>query len=311
MRSRRVTFIGLLQAAAVITIVFSVVTSFDFAHRNIELFSHFRLQYLVASLALLAVFAVLRKPVYSVPLFIITVLNASYVLPWYLDKAPAEGKTIIKILNANVHSSNNEYRDLFDLVGEEQPDVIFLQEFSPAWRDATQSLKNDYPFNYAEPREGNFGIAMFSRIPLDSVTHIDSPPLGYPTIIATVTVNEESLTLIDTHPMIPITRSQYDARNEQLDSLVELTGRATGAVALIGDLNISIWCRRYRMLEERTGLRNARRGFGIVPTWPTFVPFAMIPIDHALVSDDIGVVEIRTGRRIGSDHLPLVITITI
>ncbi|MGI9248856.1 MAG: endonuclease/exonuclease/phosphatase family protein, partial [Woeseiaceae bacterium] len=156
-----------------------------------------------------------------------------------------------------------------------------------------------------------FGIAMFSRIPLDSATHVDSPPLSFPTIIATVTVNDQPLTLIDTHPMIPITRSQYDARNEQLESLVELTGRATGAVVLIGDLNISLWCHRYRRLEERSGLRNSRRGFGVVPTWPTFMPFAMIPIDHALVSDDIGVIETRTGRRIGSDHLPLVITITI
>jgi endonuclease/exonuclease/phosphatase (EEP) superfamily protein YafD len=311
MRSKRVTYAGLLQAAAVVTIVFSVVTIFDFAHRNIELFSHFRLQYLVGSLLLVVLFAALRKPAYSLLLLGTAVLNASYVLPWYFDNTPAEGKTVIKLLNANVHAGNNEYRDLFDLVGEEQPDIIFLQEFSPAWRDATQSLSNDYPFSYMEPRAGNFGIAMFSRIPLDSVTHIDSPPLGYPTIIATVTVNEVSLTLIDTHPTIPITRSLYDARNAQLDSLAELTGRANGAVVLIGDLNISPWCHRYRMLEERTGLRNTRRGFGIVPTWPTFMPFAMIPIDHALVSDDVGVIETRTGRRIGSDHLPLVITITI
>ena len=311
MLKKRVTLIGLLQAAAIVTILFSIVTSFDFVHRYIELYSHFRLQYFAASLLLLIVFIVLRSPMYAVLLLVTTVFNASYVLPWYFGATRVESDNTIKLLHANVYAGNDQYERLFELIEAEQPDVIFLQEVSPQWRDATLRLHGDYPHNYVEAREGSFGIAMYSRVALDSVEHADSPPLGYPTIVATMTVNNEALTLINTHPTIPMSRLQYEARNEQLRSIAALVNQAAGAVVLTGDLNASVWSSNYRKLEASTGLRNTRRGFGILPTWPTFLPFAMIPIDHALVSGGIGVVETRTGARIGSDHLPLIVEIAV
>ena len=311
MLSKRLTLIGLIQAAAIITILLSVATSFDFAHRNIELFSHFRLQYLAVSLLLLIAFAVLRNPVYAALLLVSTVLNASFVLPWYFGGVAVEGDTTLKLLHANVLSRNDDYERLFALIEAEQPDVIFLQEVTASWRDAVERLHEDFPYNYVEAREGNFGIAMFSRLALDSVTHIDSPPFSYPTILARMTVNGESLTFVNTHPMIPLSRPFYEARNQQIRSIADLVNQLRGSVILIGDFNTSPWTRPYRALEESTGLRNTQRGLGIRPTWPTFMPLAMIPIDHALVSENVGIVETRTGPRIGSDHLPLIITVAL
>lgn len=311
MFKKSVTLIGLLQGAAIVTVLFSLVTSFDFAHRTIELFSHFRPQYFAASMLLLVVFTVLRNPVYAVLLLATTAFNASYVLPWYFGDTRVDSDNTIKLLHANVYSGNDQYERLFELIEAERPDVIFLQEVSKEWRDATLSLHEDYPYNYVEAREGNFGIAMFSRMALDSVTHVESPPLDYPTIVATMTVNGVALTLINTHPNIPMSRSQYEARNIQLRSIATLANHAAGAVVLTGDLNASVWGPNYRKLEATTGLRNTRHGFGILSTWPTFLPFAMIPIDHALVSDNIGVVATRTGAHIGSDHLPLIVVIAV
>ncbi|MGB5255655.1 MAG: endonuclease/exonuclease/phosphatase family protein [Woeseiaceae bacterium] len=314
MFSRNVSLVGLLQAAAIVTLVFSLVTSVPSLHHHVELFSHFRLQYLGVATLLLLVFAVLRSPAYSIVLLGVIALNGSYVLPWYLGDSRdnlSDYTVSIKLMTANVLSRNEQYDRLVTLIDTERPDVIFLQEVSPQWVAALEAIRDDYPFSYAQPRYDNFGIAVYSRLPLDTVTHVDSPPLAYPTIVATITLDQKPLTLINTHATVPLNRAGFEARNHQLESIAGLVNSADGNVILSGDFNTAMWSPAYRALEDATGLRNARRGAGVLPTWPTFMPFAMIPIDHVLVPDDSQVVEIRRGERTGSDHLSLLVSLAL
>lgn len=307
----RVTLTGLLQAAAVITVAFSVGTLLPIDHFAIQLFTHFRLQYLVVSLGLLLLFKYLRSPWLTGAIAAGVVLNAVLVLPWYVGEDETSGGVELKLLHANVLSSNTEYDRLIRLLDTEAPDLVMLQEVSPDWLVALDELRADYPYSYAEAREGNFGIALFSRVPLRSVSHFDSPPFGYPTIVASLDIDGQVLHFIGTHPMIPVSGTFYDARNEQLAGVARLLGKQAEPKILVGDLNLSQWDINYKRLEQQGGVRNARKGFGILPTWPVFIPFAMIPIDHVLVSETISVTGFYSGPRIGSDHLPLVVTFTL
>lgn len=314
MRSERptVSIVGLLQAAAALTIVFSLVTAINIPHHGVELFSHFRLQYFGASLLFVLVFAALKDPKYSVALLITAILNGYLVVDWYLPvRSEISRDQNLKLMHANVLSRNNQYRKLLDLVTEEDPDIVFLQEINNDWISGIASLTSEYPHYYTEPRAGNFGIAVYSKIPFNSVRHVDSPPLGYPTITATVSVGAREITLISSHPTIPLGAKSHSARNEQLDSLAEQVQSADTQVVLLGDFNVSVWDPNFRNLERSTGLLDARPGFGVLPTWPTYMPFAMIPIDHVLVSEGIGVIDMRTASGIGSDHLPLIVTLSL
>ena len=307
----RVTLTGLLQAAAVITVAFSVGTLLPIDHFAIQLFTHFRLQYLVVSLGLLLLFKYLRSPWLTGAIAAGVVLNAVLVLPWYVGEDETSGGVELKLLHANVLSSNTEYDRLIRLLDTEAPDLVMLQEVSPDWLVALDELRANYPYSYAEAREGNFGIALFSRVPLRSVSHFDSPPFGYPTIVASLDIDGQVLHFIGTHPMIPVSGTFYDARNEQLAGVARLLGKQAEPKILVGDLNLSQWDINYKRLEQQGGVRNARKGFGILPTWPVFMPFAMIPIDHVLVSETISVTGFYSGPRIGSDHLPLVVTFSL
>jgi hypothetical protein len=67
-----------------------------------------------------------------------------------------------------------------------------------------------------------------------------------------------------------------------------------------------MWSPYYKKSIGSTQLRNTRAGFGIFPTWKMIHPFFAIAIDHCLVSPDLKVKNLYTGRVIGSDRLPLI-----
>ena len=266
------------------------------------------MQYLLASVALLVTFLFMRRTVEIAALVATAALNAGFVVPWYgTQRAQAAvDAPSVTLLLANVYAGNDRYEELLTLIDESRADIVVLQETTPNWLANVEPALVDYPHRLTIPRVDPFGIGIFSRRPLLSTNVIDSPPLGLPTLDVTVQLADRPLTLIAAHAMPPIGRFGYEARNEHLRSVGALVGER-GADVLIGDLNTTMWSSKYRALENSTGLRNSRRGFGVLPSWPTFLPIAMIPIDHCLVSDRIDVLETKLGEHIGSDHRPLIV----
>lgn len=302
--------LGILEAGLAVTALFSVATAFDEWHRLLELFSHFRLQYLGVATLLTIAFLWLRWAGY-VALGVATMaLNAWYVVPWYLPvERPPAADTDLRVLHANVLVSNPDPARFLALVAEREPDVIVVQELSDEWAKTLRGLAADYPHQLVEPRTDPFGIALLSRYPMPASAVNAAAPRGFPEIVATIAAPGGEWHVIASHPMNPIGANGYGDRNLQLHALGELAARSPRPLIVIGDLNASMWGNHYRQFVDATNLRNAREGFGVRPTWPMFLPIAMIPIDHVLVSDDVAVTAFDTGPRIGSDHLPVFVTL--
>ncbi|SEH09027.1 Endonuclease/Exonuclease/phosphatase family protein [Candidatus Venteria ishoeyi] len=146
-------------------------------HYRAELFTHFTGVYFALGMMLLAGLLALRQGFWVIAAFALVLLNALAVLPWYspMSNQPttiASQQQNIRLLQANLLSQNTAHDKLLNLITEKQPDIIVLQEVSNHWQQALAALHPVYPWFKVIAREDNFGIAVFSKLPLESVTEV-------------------------------------------------------------------------------------------------------------------------------------------
>lgn len=249
-----------------------------------------------------------RRPAFAVGAVAAAILAFAPVLPWYFGgdtDAPRASSPHLKLLVSNVYHSNREFGRIQQLVAEENPDVVGLVEVSERWLRKLKPLRERYPHHLEAPDELHIGLALYSRLPIAGARTIRIADDSAPAIAATLTTPAGEVDVLLVHPASPIDAAAIRRRNAQILALarhVRDTGRPT---VLAGDLNVTMWNAGYRPLEAIAGLRNARAGHGIGPTWPA-VGRLGVPIDHILATPDVHLRDFRLLRPIGSDHRPIV-----
>jgi endonuclease/exonuclease/phosphatase (EEP) superfamily protein YafD len=297
-------------------LLFSAAGHFGRFHKYLELASHFRVQYLIASIVCLSVCLMLRDWGGAIGAAVSGIINFVAIVPWYARKRSsndgASGRRL-KIVFANVYRVNKRREAFIAFALRHQPDILIAQEVDAVWSDALRPLHDHYPFFEVLSRGGGSGMALFSRLAFERLDIVLPEGDGRPGILVKLNVGGSIVSLLSVHPRAPIRRGHLERRNKMLEAAASCLQSLPAPKICVGDLNTSLWSPYYRSFAKQTQLTNVRKGFGLLPSWPTFLFFRwlMIPIDHCLVSDDIRVIQARTGEPIGSDHLPLVVEIEI
>ena len=300
--------------------------------------SPFRVQY-AALLATFALFCLaVRRPRWAAFFAVFAVFNVWAVLrPAFLGE-PATGSGLaayaapadapapragapLKILFANVLTSNEDPSRLLALIAAEQPDLVALLEINRRWRrDLEGSLGDAYPHAFFKTREDNFGLAVLSRRPplagrVEFFADVETPSFDF-----TLEHGERHLRVLLTHPLPPGDAASTALRDQHLDDLanwmrfvVGLTpGAAPTPTVLLGDFNATPWCPPLRRLLAAADLRPAARGHAApATTWPVPIPFLRVPLDHALLNPAVICTDYRVGPDIGSDHFPLLLEVQV
>jgi endonuclease/exonuclease/phosphatase (EEP) superfamily protein YafD len=278
-------------------------------HWRIDLFSHFRAQYLLGLGVLVLFYLLNRNWRRAVAGLVFAILNASLIYPLYLPQISgrpfAAGQTY-RLLIANVNITNRSFGALRSLTLETEPDFVLLMEIDRAWVEGLSLRELGYAQSVVQPQTNNFGIGLFSRHPLEAAEILVDPAGRTIGVRARALLDCGSLELIGVHPPPPIIAVVSARRDEQIRTAFELATAIEGTAILAGDFNATTWS--YALAEPlaKSGLRDSRAGFGTQATWPAFYPaFLRIPIDHVFISNHLQVLERVVGPNIGSDHLPL------
>lgn len=277
---------------------------------TLENLAPFRVQYAVYFLIAALVYLRGRKPRAAALCGAVALLNIGPQLALYAGGDRSTGAPELRVMSVNVLAENEDYSQVLEMIRKQQPDMVFFMEVNYTWDEQLQSLADILPHNKRAARPDTSGVALYSKRPLEDAAVIEYDD-HVPSIVARIIVGSRPLTIIGTHPMPPILPRYQQRRNTQFDAIADQVRRTEGASMVLGDFNLTSDTPTFRRLLKRSGLRDSRQGFGIQPSWHAGLPPLMIPIDHCLVSEEILVHDRRTGPRVGSDHLPVTIDVSL
>ena len=217
----------------------------------------------------------------------------------------------LRLVAMNVHTENERSDLVLKFFCRTDADVILLMEVNEHWLHALASLRTNYPAVITEPREDNFGIALFSRLPLTNSAVVTIGNAKVPSFATTVEVGGQSAFLLGTHPLPPGSSENARLRNEQLQEIATRIRCCALPVIVFGDLNSTAWSPYFDELLRDSRLKNTSQGRGLFESWPAWLPLARIALDHCLVSASIRVINKQLGPSVGSDHLPVIVEVQI
>jgi endonuclease/exonuclease/phosphatase (EEP) superfamily protein YafD len=310
-RPSQASVLRLLAAAGALCCVGSILALFGGWSWWTELASHFRVQYFAGLATAAAALIVARRHGPALVFAGFASMNVAAIYPLYLS-VPADlaGPTAsLRVMQSNVFARNDRYDLVLDAVASYRPDLLVVQEMDAAWLEGLAALSTTYPYAVTEPREGYFGIGLYSRWPLSDARVVDVG--GVPAIVADVDLDPTPLRVFAIHSTPPLIERYARMRNAQLEEIARLLSSGPRPVILVGDLNVTPWSPYFGRLLRDANLEDSMKGHGPQFTWPAQLWPVRLPIDHCLYSAGVRIVDRQVGPYVGSDHYPLVVDLEV
>jgi endonuclease/exonuclease/phosphatase (EEP) superfamily protein YafD len=282
-------------------------------HWLLELFSHFRLQYIVILFAAALIYGLQRRWSWSVAALVLCGINVppvGEVLQLSNAASASDYATPLVLVSVNLNSQNKDVSAVLDFTRTEQPDVLVLQEFTFRWAADLAALENEFPHHFQRPQEDSFGLAVYSRWPL---TDTQAIALGdsTPALNTTVAAPQGLLQVIAVHLRPPMTGPWAAERAAQFRHLAGLVAVSQLPLAVLGDFNATPWSPDFRHWTVTSQLQHSPGGGGLAYTWPVAMPIFWIPIDACVVNENLMITSQHRGTPIGSDHYPLITSVQL
>ncbi len=214
----------------------------------------------------------------------------------------------IRILNANVLTSNRNAEKLLAMVHEYVPDVLVTLESDSWWQDHLDTLEPGWPHTIKCPLDNLYGMHVYSRLALEQAEVAFLVEDDKPSMHALVTLrsgDQVRVHFLHPAPPSPTENPESSERDAELVIVARSVARSDQPLIVTGDLNDVAWSQTTRLFRRLSGLLDPRVGRGMFNTFHAGYLFLRWPLDHVFHSAHFVVGSIRRLPPFGSDHFAL------
>ena len=244
--------------------------------------------------------------------------HGSWIAPYLFATQKPVGAHPLKVCVVNVLTQNLQRDKVLTVLKNADADVIAVLELGTDLESRlNEELGDRYQHRITEPSDdGNFGIGLWSKLPLqdEKIFHLTVPLV--PSISAQLIWEGQPVRLFATHPIPPVNSRYFQARNRHLELLAERIRKqdqssVEAATIVVGDLNLTPWSPWYAKFVADAGLSDCIAGdrwASLTPTWyrwPLF-PFGLV-LDHGFCGGGLRCSNRKVLEDIGSDHRPVLL----
>lgn len=307
---------GLMFAQGLACAVAALIAQGGRISARADILTHFAPFWLAGALVVVAyAFLLAPRPLRTIFLTLggVGVIAAgSLVLPEYVrpmsPRAPADAAHQLKLIQFNVWGRNTDLSDTAKWIVDQDPDVVVIEEASPAIRDAILQRRAYHVVC------GKCQVMIFSKLPAIDSGVVDTPHgLPRPPIARGAYRSASGdFTVLGTHYTWPTKGSLQQQQGQRLAWILDQYPK--DAMILAGDFNSTPWSFSRRREDAMFGLERRTRALF---SWPAGevshervkVPFPFLPIDQVYAGKAWRTVSVKRGPRLGSDHYPVIVTL--
>jgi len=286
-----------------------------------DLLAHFRMQYILCALSGLIALAIINlitgqiNKKYIGIAILLSLINIYPVMGFYFQKGAigqdVQPNNIIKVMSLNLYDQNNDYANTLIEIEHQDPDLLFLIEFTHKWARNLSKIDTRYPYKIALPRKDSFGIALYSKTPFHKKNIKYWGDYRLPYVEATLkTKPRDRLHILGFHTNVPLRKMKNKDNHNQLAFMLEQATKFKQPTIILGDFNNTPWSYSYQASIRGKNLYNASRRSLLYATWMKHLLGGLF-IDHIIVTNDIYVQNWSIGNDIGSDHRAIIADIAI
>jgi endonuclease/exonuclease/phosphatase (EEP) superfamily protein YafD len=230
---------------------------------------------------------------------------AAVVLPRAIRRPqPQAAGPVLRVLTANLLAGRAAEDAVVGLVGQQDADVLFLQELPDAAvaRLGQAGLSDLLPYRVTDAGGGSCGSGIYARFPLAGGPCLTPARAARPTARLELG-SRRCVDLICVHATPPNPPSSRPKVARWREELATLPPPADPPRVLAGDFNATADHAQFRRLLRKGHVDAAgEMGNGLVPTWGPRGKPALLTIDHVLVDPRCAVLATSVHDLPGSDH---------